>query len=253
MNERDTSGIGARTVPRLAQELSLLMRGDGMLEARNLHKIYNQDAERLHVLKGIELRIEEGRFIAILGPSGAGKTTLVHLLGGLDYPSHGQVFLDGKDIYALSDNQLSELRNRRIGFVFQFYHLLSEFNALENVLLPGLIKKGKRSLRQDAQILLELVGLKHRMGYFPSQLSGGEQQRLAIARALINQPDLLFCDEPTGNLDSATGKEIIELVKQINQMRRMTVVLVTHNQEIARLANQLFYLKDGLLEQRGAL
>jgi len=222
-----------------------------VLEARNLHKIYNHGAERLHVLKGIELKIEKGRFIAILGPSGAGKTTLIHLLGGLDYPSEGEVFLDDQEIYALTDNQLAELRNRRIGFVFQFYYLLSEFNVLENVLLPGLIKKNKKNVRYDAEMLLELVGLKNRMRYFPNQLSGGEQQRLAIARALINQPDLLFCDEPTGNLDSTTGKEIIGLVKQLNQARQMTVVLVTHNQEIARLADKLFYLKDGQIQQRG--
>ena len=220
-----------------------------MLETRNLHKIYNHGAERLHVLKGIELKIQKGSFIAILGPSGAGKTTLIHLLGGLDYPSEGEVFLDGQEIYALSDSQLSELRNRRIGFVFQFYHLLSEFNVLENVLLPGLIKKNKKNINEDAKMLLELVGLKDRMRYFPNQLSGGEQQRLAIARALINQPDLLFCDEPTGNLDSATGQEIIGLVKRLNQMRQMTVVLVTHNREIAKLSSQLFYLKDGQLKK----
>ena len=220
-----------------------------MLETRNLHKIYNHGAERLHVLKGIELKIQKGSFIAILGPSGAGKTTLIHLLGGLDYPSEGEVFLDGQEIYALSDSQLSELRNRRIGFVFQFYHLLSEFNVLENVLLPGLIKKNKKNINEDAKMLLELVGLKDRMRYFPNQLSGGEQQRLAIARALINQPDLLFCDEPTGNLDSAMGQEIIGLVKRLNQMRQMTVVLVTHNREIAKLSSQLFYLKDGQLKK----
>ena len=218
-----------------------------MLEARNLHKIYNHGAEKLLVLKGIELEIEKGKFIAILGPSGAGKTTLIHLLGGLDYPSKGEVFLDGQEIYALPEYQLADLRNRRIGFVFQFYHLLSEFNVLENVFLPALIKKRNNTSRQDAQMLIELVGLKERIRHFPSQLSGGERQRLAIARALINQPDLLFCDEPTGNLDSVTGQEIIGLLKQLSQRRQMTVVLVTHNQEVAGFADQLFYLKDGLL------
>ncbi len=222
-----------------------------MLEARNLHKIYNHGAERLHVLKGIELSIRKQRFVAILGPSGAGKTTLVHLLGGLDSPSEGSVFFDGQEIYRLSDNQLAELRNRRIGFVFQFYHLLPEFNALENVLLPALIQKGRVNLRQEAERLLELVGLKDRMRHFPAQLSGGEQQRLAIARALINQPDLLFCDEPTGNLDSSTGRNIISLLRELNQIRKMTVVLVTHNQEVAESADELFYLRDGLLQQKG--
>ena len=219
-----------------------------MIEAKDLHKIYNHGREMLHVLKGIELQIEKGGFIAILGPSGAGKTTLIHLLGGLDYPTKGRVLLDGQDIHELTDNQLADLRNRRIGFVFQFYHLLSEFNVLENVLLPGLIKK-RKNIQQDAENLLGLVGLKDRIGYFPSQLSGGEQQRLAIARALINQPDLLFCDEPTGNLDSAMGQEIIELIKKLNRLQRMTVILVTHNLEIARFADRLLYLRDGLLQQ----
>jgi lipoprotein-releasing system ATP-binding protein len=223
---------------------------EGMLEASDIHKIYNHGSERLHVLKGIELKIEKGGFVAILGPSGAGKTTLIHLLGGLDYPSRGRVFLDQQDIYALSDTKLAELRNMRIGFVFQFYHLLSEFNVLENVLLPGLIKKKRENIRQDAEKLLALVGLKDRIDYFPNQLSGGEQQRLAIARALINQPDLLFCDEPTGNLDSAMGKEIIKLIGQLNRLQKMTVVLVTHNQEIAGFADKLLYLKDGLLKQK---
>ncbi|MFH1578362.1 MAG: ABC transporter ATP-binding protein [Candidatus Omnitrophota bacterium] len=223
-----------------------------MLKAKNLHKIYNHSQDSLHVLKGIELEIEKGKFVAILGPSGAGKTTLMHVLGGLDYPTQGEVFLDGKNIHALSDSRLAELRNSRIGFVFQFYHLLSEFNVLENVLIPGLIKgttkkRKKKDIRFDAERLLELAGLTKRMRHFPSQLSGGERQRLAIARALINQPDLLFCDEPTGNLDSETGKGIIGLVKQLNQDRQMTVVLVTHNIELASVADSLYHLKDGLL------
>lgn len=223
-----------------------------MLEARNLHKIYYNGNEPLAVLKGINLQIQKGKFVAIVGPSGAGKSTLLHLLGGLDQPSEGEVYLENQDIYKLSDSQLANLRNRRIGFVFQFYHLLTEFNALENVLLPALINtdRGKTKTGQ-AQRLLEMVGLKDRMKHFPSQLSGGEHQRVAIARALINQPDLLLCDEPTGNLDSATGNQIMGLIKELNKMHQMTVVLVTHNQEIAGLADKLFYLKDGVLEQKG--
>ncbi|MGD9014585.1 MAG: ABC transporter ATP-binding protein [Candidatus Omnitrophota bacterium] len=220
-----------------------------MLEVRNLHKIYNQSNQELHVLKGIELKIEKGKFISILGPSGAGKTTLIHLLGGLDYPTRGEVFFNGQEIYALSDNQLADLRNTRIGFVFQFYHLLSEFNVLENALLPGLIKrKGNVNVRENARMLLELVGLKDRIRHFPNQLSGGEQQRLAIARALVNHPDLLFCDEPTGNLDSTTGEQIIRLVKQLNQSRKMTVILVTHNLELAQVADNVYHLRDGVLD-----
>jgi lipoprotein-releasing system ATP-binding protein len=218
-----------------------------MLKARNLHKIYNHGTQNLHVLKGINLEIEKGKFVSVLGPSGAGKTTLIHLLGGLDYPTRGEVFFDGQEIYTLSDNQLADLRNTRIGFVFQFYHLLSEFNVLENALLPGLIKR-KSNLSKDAQALLELVGLKDRIRHFPNQLSGGEQQRLAIARALINQPDLLFCDEPTGNLDSATGEQIMGLVRKLNQTRKMTVILVTHNLELAQLADDVYHLRDGVLD-----
>ena len=223
-----------------------------MLEAKNLHKVYNHNAQKLHVLKGIKLSIEKGHFVAILGPSGAGKTTLMHLLGGLDSPTQGEVFFQGNNIYALSDRKLAELRNRKIGFVFQFYHLLSEFNVLENILIPALIKpdrRKKKQIREDACQLLALVGLKDKITYFPSQLSGGQQQRLAIVRALINHPELLFCDEPTGNLDSATGMEIMSLVKNLNQMHKMTVVLVTHNKEIASLADRLIYLKDGALEE----
>ena len=220
-----------------------------MLEARNLHKIYNHSARQLHVLRGVDLKVGKGEFIAVLGPSGAGKTTLIHLLGGLDYPSQGRVFLGSQEIYALTDYQLADLRNRKIGFVFQFYHLLPEFNALENVLLPALISGGRRDTAKNAKELLGLVGLGQRCGHFPAQLSGGEQQRLAIARALVNCPELLFCDEPTGNLDSQTGKEIIGLIRQLNQTRRMTVVLVTHNQEISGLADKLLYLKDGKLEK----
>ena len=219
-----------------------------MIEARNLHKIYNHGAEKLHVLKGIELRIEKGKFIAILGPSGAGKTTLIHLLGGLDYPTKGEVLLDGKDIYAFSDSQLSELRNIRIGFIFQFYHLLSEFNALENVLLPGLIRKKKRNIRQDAEMFLELVGLRERMSHFPNQLSGGEQQRLAIARALINQPDLLFCDEPTGNLDTKTSIDVMTLLQELND-QGITIIIVTHEEDIAQYAKRIVIIRDGLIRQ----
>jgi lipoprotein-releasing system ATP-binding protein len=217
-----------------------------MLEAKDLHKVYNHGTRKLQVLKGIELKIEKGEFVSILGPSGAGKTTLIHLLGGLDYPTQGNVFLEGQEIYALSDNQLADLRNTRIGFVFQFYHLLSEFNVLENALLPGLINRN-RNVRQDAERLLELVGLKDRMRHFPNQLSGGEQQRLTIARALVNQPDLLFCDEPTGNLDSATGEGVIGLIKELNQTRAMTVILATHNLELASSTDRVYHLRDGVL------
>lgn len=222
-----------------------------MLEAKNIHKIYNNGNKAIAVLKGVDLSIERGRFVAIVGPSGAGKSTLLHILGSLDTPTQGEIIFDQKDMYSLSDFQLCKIRNERIGFVFQFYHLLSEFTVLENVILPAWIsyKLGVMGyeLRKRAIELLEKVGLGGRMTHFPSQLSGGEQQRVVIIRALINNPSLLLCDEPTGNLDSQTGKEVLSLIKKINIERHTTVVLVTHNLELAQVADTVYHLKDGIL------
>lgn len=219
-----------------------------MLQANNIHKVYNA-AKELRVLKGIDLNIEEGRFIAVVGPSGAGKSTLLHILGGLDRPTEGSVIFEKEDIYSLSDRVLSNIRNGKIGFVFQFYHLLSEFSVLENVLMPALIAGGvhQEKARERAQELLIQVGLSERVTHFPSELSGGERQRVAIVRGLINKPRLLLCDEPTGNLDSKTGEEIISLIKKINLENRMAVVLVTHNIELTKQADKVYHLKDGIL------
>jgi len=222
-----------------------------MLEARKLHKSYHNGNKTIHVLKGVDLSIDSGEFVAVVGPSGAGKSTLLHILGGLDDPTKGEVIFEKENIYGLSDLALCKIRNGRIGFVFQFYHLLPEFTVLENVLMPVLINagSGRKSpeLKKDALELLERVGLGERATHFPGQLSGGEQQRVAIVRALINQPSLLLCDEPTGNLDSKTGEGIISLVKKINLERRMSVVLVTHNLELAKVADKSYHLKDGIL------
>ena len=220
-----------------------------MLEAQNLHKIYKNGAKELHVLKGISLKIKQGEVVSIVGPSGAGKSTLLHILGGLDLPSEGSVNFKGEDIYKLSDKGLSQIRNEKVGFVFQFYHLFSEFNVLENVLLPALCSRSKMKteLKEKAISLLKNIGLEERKNHLPSQLSGGEQQRVAIARALINSPQILFCDEPTGNLDSKTGGEVIDMLKKLNKENNMTVVLVTHNEEVAKIAGTRLYLKDGLL------
>jgi len=222
-----------------------------MLLAKNIHKIYHNGNKQLEVLKGVNLSIEKGKFAAIVGPSGAGKSTLLHILGGLDTPTSGEVILEQENIYGLSDLELSRIRNERIGFVFQFYHLLSEFTVLENVSMPGLISSQfvvhSPQLKKQALGLLKEVGLSDRVTHFPSQLSGGEQQRVAIARALINKPSLLLCDEPTGNLDSKTSEEIIALVKKISLEERMTVVLVTHNAELAKIAHNVYHLKDGVL------
>ena len=222
-----------------------------MLQAKNIHKIYNDSKKAIHVLRGVDLNIDKAKFVAIVGPSGAGKSTLLHILGGLDSPTEGRVIFEQKDIYALSDLEISKMRNTRIGFVFQFYHLLSEFTVLENVLMPALISYELRvmsyELRKKALGLLEAVGLSDRTTHFPSELSGGEKQRVAIVRSLINHPRLLLCDEPTGNLDSKTGEEIMALIKKINIENKMSVVLVTHNLELAKVADNIYYLKDGIL------
>ena len=175
-----------------------------MLEAKNIRKSYNNGKKALPVLKGIDLEIEKGKFVAIVGPSGAGKSTLLHILGGLDAPTQGEVVLEGEKIYKLSSALLDRIRNEKIGFVFQFYHLLSEFTVLENVLMPALIKRqpsaASHQIKKEAIRLLKEARLEERMAYFPNQLSGGERQRVAIVRGLINKPQLLLCDEPTGNL-----------------------------------------------------
>jgi len=221
-----------------------------MLQANDIHKVYNSSKQPLEVLKGVSLKIEEGKFVAVVGPSGAGKSTLLHILGGLDSPTRGEVILGGENIYNLSDTVLSKIRNEKIGFVFQFYHLLSEFTVLENVLMPVLVK-ADNALTQDfhakANSLLKAVGLEKRTHHLPVELSGGEQQRVAIARALINTPEILFCDEPTGNLDSQTGEEVTSLIRRLNSENKMTVVLVTHNLELAKNADQIFHLRDGVL------
>ncbi len=223
-----------------------------MLQAKNIHKVYNNGKKELRVLKGVDLEIKKGEFAVIAGPSGAGKSTLLHILGGLDSPTEGNVFFEKQDIYALPDNEISKIRNTQIGFVFQFYHLLSEFNVLENVLMPALISLEPRTENLEpkarAMGLLKQVGLSERMTHFPSELSGGEKQRVAIARGLINNPAMLLCDEPTGNLDSKTGDEIISLIKKINSQNGMTVVLVTHNVELAKTADKVYHLIDGVLE-----
>lgn len=220
-----------------------------MLKAQNLHKSYNAGNKSIEVLKGVDLMIQPGEFVAIVGPSGAGKSTLLHVLGGLDYPDQGKVYFDETDIYALSEDELCRLRNKRIGFVFQFYHLLSEFRVWENIFMPAWMNKEikKSSVKNLVLELLDQTGLSLRSKHFPNQLSGGEQQRVAIVRALVNQPELLLCDEPTGNLDSETGEGIISLIKKINAQRRMSVVLVTHNQELANKADRVYHLKDGML------
>ena len=218
-----------------------------MIEARNLHKSYHDGAVALDVLKGVDLTIADGACVAITGPSGAGKSTLLHLLAGLDVPTQGEVLWDGRSVSRMSDRERAWLRNHAIGFVFQFYHLLPELSALENVMLPGLMNghRPHRDLKARALGCLEQVGLKDRARHKPSQLSGGELQRVAIARALINGPKVIFCDEPTGNLDSQTGQAVAQLLVTLHRQQGTSLVLVTHEQALAQLADQWLVLRDG--------
>ena len=220
-----------------------------MLRADGIHKIYRDGKKDLHVLKGIDLEIEKAGSLAIVGPSGAGKSTLLHILGGLDRPSSGKVFVDGLDLYTLKDNKRAGLRNKRIGFVFQFYHLLSEFTALENVMMPALMALDSRlkaqDIRKTTESLMRELGLGDRMQHRPGELSGGEQQRVAIGRSLINSPDVLLCDEPTGNLDSEMGEETLDLLFNLNKKNHATVVIVTHDRAIAKRADRVIEIRDG--------
>jgi lipoprotein-releasing system ATP-binding protein len=219
-----------------------------MIEAKGLRKVYRNGTRQLEVLKGVDLKAGKGEVLALLGPSGAGKSTLLHLLGGLDMPTAGEVRFGGREIFSLSDSERAKIRNEKIGFVFQFYHLLPEFDAVENVMLPALIAgKARGKARGAAEELIAAVGLADRMRHKPGQLSGGEQQRVAIARALANEPELLLCDEPTGNLDSDTGRNIIELLWELNKRRKMTLIIVTHDAGIAEKARRVVHIKDGVI------
>lgn len=220
-----------------------------ILKADNIYKAYTDTQKRVDVLKGIDLEVSEGESVAIVGPSGAGKSTLLHVLGGLDVPDKGAVLLNGRDLYAMGDAERARVRNRGLGFVFQFYHLLPEFTALENVLLPVFVNEGHgkmRSFEEKGREALARVGLFDRAGHKPSQLSGGEQQRVAIARALMNAPKVLLCDEPTGNLDSASGAAVIELILGLHAGGQ-AIVIVTHDEDVAARCGRIVHIKDGVL------
>ncbi len=217
-----------------------------LLSAQNIHKKYGP----VEVLKGVDISIAPGEVVSIVGPSGSGKSTLLHILGTLDQPDLGGVFLHGNNITRLQGNKLAAFRNKHIGFVFQFHHLLPEFSALENVCIPGwLTRKPKDEVRKSAEELLVLLGLKHRLGNKPAQLSGGEQQRVAVARALINSPDIVFADEPTGNLDTANAKELHELFFDLRRQFNQTFLIVTHNEELAQLSDRRLMMKDGKMSE----
>lgn len=218
-----------------------------LIELRNLCKTYDLGEVQVHALVNVSLDVREGEFIALIGASGSGKSTLMNTLGCLDQPTSGSYRLAGEEVGALSRDELAELRNRRIGFVFQSFNLLSRTSALENVEVPLLYNRdvSKRERRQRAAALLARVGLGDRMRHKPNQLSGGQQQRVAIARSLANEPKILLCDEPTGNLDSRTSREIMKFFRDLNEKDGMTVILVTHDMDVARLAKRALVLVDG--------
>lgn len=220
-----------------------------ILEVKDVKKAYRMGNVSVSALKGVSFAVEEGEFVAILGPSGSGKSTLLHVIGGLDRPDMGTVFIDGVDIFTLNSNQLADVRLHKIGFVFQFFNLLPRLSALKNVELPlTLADVSEKEVSEKAKKLLALVGLKERINHRPAELSGGEQQRVAIARALINDPKIILADEPTGNLDTKTGWEIVELMRKLNAKKKQTFIIVTHDPSIAEQANRIIYVKDGVVE-----
>ncbi len=218
-----------------------------VVEASDLKKTYMLGKVPVNALRGVNLKVERGDFLAILGPSGSGKSTLLNMIGALDKPTEGKVFIEGVDVSTLNDNQLADLR-RSVGFVFQFFNLIPRLNARGNVELTMAISGlGKNEKRRRAEELLETVGLKERMGHKPAELSGGERQRVAIARALANNPKFLLMDEPTGNIDSQTAKEIIQLVKRLNKEKGVTIIMITHDQQLASQAKRIVKMLDGTI------
>lgn len=239
MNNKDNQGLNNKKH----------MSGEFVLRACNLHKKYSTPAEELHVLKGLDLEVKRGEIVAIMGESGSGKSTLLHLLGGMDKPNDGEVLLDGMSLYKYSEKKLSKIRNKSIGFVFQFHFLLPEFTALENVLMPSWIG-GNSNIKLNEKYALELleqVGIKSKKNRKPQELSGGEQQRVAVARALLNEPIIVLADEPSGNLDRKNSEELHELIVKLCQTKGTTFVIATHNNSLANKANRILQLIDGKL------
>jgi len=226
-----------------------------LIETSQLRKSFIMKAGELQVLKGIDMSISEGEMVSIVGASGVGKSTLLHILGALDRPTLGKVFLNGIDIFSLDDDSLATFRNKTIGFVFQFHHLLPEFTALENVMMPGLINKGLkgrgsrglsfRDITEKSEKLLDEMGLSERKSHRPGELSGGEQQRVAVARALFLEPKIILADEPTGNLDTSTGEELFNLLMHLNKEKEITFIIVTHNESLSNRCHRTLRMIDG--------
>lgn len=222
------------------------------MEAINLTKVYLRGSEEISAVNNVSLRINKGDFISIIGPSGSGKTTLINLLGCLDNPTSGELFLGGRPIFnntrRLSENELTKIRRETFGYIFQNFYLIPTLTVLDNVMLPLTFYRKTGSENHGIE-LLKLLGMEHRKSHLPAQISGGEMQRVAIARAMVNRPEILLADEPTGNLDTKRSAEIVHVLQEINQLEGLTIVMVTHNQELARQADRLFEMKDGLIDE----
>jgi putative ABC transport system ATP-binding protein len=220
-----------------------------IIEVRDVKKSYRMGKVLVPALSGVSFNVDDGKFLAIFGPSGSGKSTLLHLLGGLDRPDEGEILIDGTNILKLSDADLAELRLNKIGFIFQFFNLLPRLTALKNVELPlAIVGASDKEALERAREMLRFVNLGARENHRPYEMSGGEQQRVAIARALVNSPKIILADEPTGNLDTKTGREIVQLMKKLNKEKRQTFIVVTHDPRIAKEADRTIYLRDGLIE-----
>ena len=218
-----------------------------MIQANNIHKSY----DKLHVLKGVNLEVQNAEIVSIIGKSGSGKSTLLHILGTLDQSDKGSVIIDGADISKFDAKEIAKFRNSKIGFIFQFHHLLPEFTALENVLIPAMIANDSNKAKEArAKELLDYLGLSERINHKPSQLSGGEQQRVAVARALINEPSVVFADEPTGNLDSESSAELHKLLQNLRDEYKQTFVIVTHSKELSEISDRTIIMQDGLIKDQ---
>ncbi|HEA3287105.1 TPA: lipoprotein-releasing ABC transporter ATP-binding protein LolD [Pasteurella multocida] len=221
-----------------------------LLHCQHITKYYQEGAQQTQVLKDVSFSMQAGELVAIVGSSGSGKSTLLHVLGGLDQPTRGEVFIQNQSLQKINANQLAQLRNQYLGFVYQFHHLMADFSALENVMMPMLIGKQNKSEAQDrAEKMLTAVGLSHRISHRPSALSGGERQRVAIARSLVNHPALVLADEPTGNLDRKTTESIFDLIKQLNQEQNIAFLLVTHDLALAEKLSRRLVMQDGVLRE----